>query len=55
VDCAREGFDVFTATSGEVALTVFAEEKPDLTLLDIVLPGMDGVEVLRKMKQESPR
>jgi two-component system, NtrC family, response regulator AtoC len=50
----EEGFDVFTATSGETALTVFVEEKPDLTLLDIVLPGIDGVEVLRKMKLESP-
>jgi two-component system, NtrC family, response regulator AtoC len=50
----EEGFDVFTATSGEAALTIFAEEKPDLTLLDIVLPGIDGVEVLRRMKQATP-
>ena len=47
----EEGFEVFTATSGEDALKLFAEEKPDLTLLDIVLPGIDGVEVLRRMKQ----
>jgi two-component system, NtrC family, response regulator AtoC len=47
----QEGFDVFTASSGEDALKVFAEEQPDLTLLDIVLPGIDGVEVLRRMKQ----
>jgi len=49
-----EGFEVLTAPSGEEALTVFAEEKPDLTLLDIVLPGIDGVEVLRRMKQANP-
>jgi two-component system, NtrC family, response regulator AtoC len=49
-----EGFEVFTAPSGEDALTVFAEEKPDLTLLDIVLPCIDGVEVLRRMKQANP-
>jgi len=49
-----EGFEVFTAPSGEEALTVFAEEKPDLTLLDIVLPGIDGVEVLRRMRQANP-
>ena len=47
----QEGFEVFTASSGEDALKVFAEEQPDLTLLDIVLPGIDGVEVLRRMKE----
>jgi two-component system, NtrC family, response regulator AtoC len=50
----EEGFEVFTAASGEDALTVFTQEKPDLTLLDIVLPGIDGVEVLRRMKQINP-
>ena len=50
----QEGFEVFTAASGEDALTVFAEEKPDLTLLDIVLPGIDGVEVLRRLKETNP-
>jgi two-component system response regulator AtoC len=35
-------------------LTIFAEEKPDLTLLDIVLPGIDGVEVLRRLKETNP-
>src|ERR1700740_1686423 len=47
----QEGFDFFTASSAEDALKVFAEEQPDLTLLHIVLPGIDGVEVLRRMKQ----
>ncbi len=50
----QEGFEVFTAASGEDALTIFAEQKPDLTLLDIVLPGIDGVEVLRRLKQANP-
>jgi two-component system response regulator AtoC len=50
----QEGFEVFTAASGEDALTLFAEEKPDLTLLDIVLPGIDGVEVLRRLKETNP-
>jgi len=50
----QEGFEVFTAASGEDALSVFAQEKPDLTLLDIVLPGIDGVEVLRRLKQANP-
>jgi two-component system response regulator AtoC len=50
----QEGFEVFTAGSGEDALRLFQQEKPDLTVLDIVLPGLDGVEVLRQIKQNSP-
>ena len=50
----EEGFEVLTATSGEQALEVFAAEKPDLVLLDVVLPGLDGIEVLRRLKQEQP-
>ena len=50
----QEGFDVFTAPSGEEALEFIAHEKPDITLLDIVLPGIDGVEVLRQIKQSNP-
>src|SRR5438270_3251216 len=49
-----EGFEVLVAVSGEDALKVFAEEKPDLALLDIVLPGIDGVEVLREIKRTAP-
>ena len=49
-----EGFEVFTADSGEEGLKVFTEEKPDLVLLDIVLPHMNGVEVLRQIKATSP-
>jgi len=50
----QEGFEVCTAGSGEEAIQRFQEEKPDLTLLDIVLPGIDGVEVLRQVKQINP-
>jgi two-component system response regulator AtoC len=49
-----EGYEVLTAGSGEDALRIFTEEAPDLTLLDIVLPGIDGVEVLRRMKAANP-
>ncbi len=49
----QDGFEVFTALSGEEGLKLFQEEKPDLILLDIVLPGIDGVEVLRQIKQEN--
>src|SRR3974377_1010597 len=43
----EEGYEVLTAGSGEDALRVFSEQAPGITLLDIVLPGIDGVEVLR--------
>ena len=49
-----EGFEVFLAMSGEEALTTLAEEKPDLALLDVVLPGINGIEVLRQAKKLSP-
>ncbi len=50
----EEGYEVLTAGSGEDGLRLFTEEAPDLTLLDIVLPGIDGVEVLRRMKSANP-
>jgi two-component system response regulator AtoC len=50
----QDGFEVFTALSGEEGLKLFHDEEPDLILLDIVLPGMDGVEVLRQIKQANP-
>ena len=50
----QDGFEVFTALSGEDGLKLFHDEEPDLVLLDIVLPGIDGVEVLRQIKQANP-
>ena len=50
----EEGFDVFVAMNGEDGLRVLAEEKPDLALVDMVLPGIDGIEVLRQIKKQSP-
>ena len=49
----EEGFDVFVAMNGEDGLRVLAEEKPDLALVDMVLPGIDGIEVLRQIKKQS--
>ena len=40
-----EGYEVAVALSGEEALKAFNEEKPDLVLLDVVLPGIDGSEL----------
>ncbi len=49
-----EGFEVATAPDGEVALRLAAEEAPDLVLLDIALPGLDGLEVLKELKRQYP-
>jgi diguanylate cyclase (GGDEF)-like protein len=46
----REGYDVRTAADGKEALRKFREDPPDLVLLDLILPDMDGLEVLRIWK-----
>ncbi|MGB6067214.1 MAG: sigma-54 dependent transcriptional regulator [Desulfomonilaceae bacterium] len=50
-----EGLDVTTAKSGEEGLKFFKEKSFDVVLLDIRLPKMNGIEVLRNLKQKSPR
>jgi DNA-binding response OmpR family regulator len=46
-----EGFAVHAAGSGEAALAAFDAEPPDLLILDLMLPGIDGFEVLRRLRQ----
>ena len=48
----REGFAVVCAASGEEALKTALSHKPDLILLDLLLPGIDGLEVARRLKKE---
>ncbi|MDO9235162.1 MAG: diguanylate cyclase [Aquabacterium sp.] len=48
-----EDYQVFMATSGEQALAVVANKQPDLVLLDVVMPGMDGYEVCRRLKADA--
>jgi len=50
---AAEGYGVLTATDGLAALEVAAKEQPDLVLLDVMLPGLDGFEVCRVLRRES--
>jgi len=49
----REGFVVVVAADGEEALERFGESKPDLVLLDVMLPRMSGIDVCRKIRSTS--
>jgi two-component system, OmpR family, response regulator ResD len=46
----REGFDVTTAADGQAALDAFEASKPDLIVLDLMLPRIDGLEVFRRIR-----
>lgn len=45
-----EDFNVVSASSGPEALTLFQQEKPDLLVLDVMMPGMDGFQVLETLR-----
>ena len=47
------GYRVFLAPDGKMALTIFNSEQPDLIILDIILPKLDGYEVCRKIREGS--
>lgn len=49
-----EGYNVITASSGKEALDLVESENPDLVTLDILMPDMDGIQVLRQMKEKKP-
>ncbi len=48
-----EGYEVLTATDGATGLQMARAHKPDLVVLDVMLPGMDGIEVLTRLRRES--
>src|ERR1035437_9235991 len=47
----KEGYSVFTANNGKEALDVAKKENPDLIILDVMMPGMDGIETCREMRE----
>jgi two-component system, OmpR family, alkaline phosphatase synthesis response regulator PhoP len=49
---SKEGYQVCSATTGEEAVSLARTERPDLILLDLMLPGIDGLEVARRLKAD---
>lgn len=50
---AREHYRILTATTGEQALQIIRNNRPDLVVLDLILPGIDGLEVCRRLKSNA--
>ncbi len=50
---SAEGFDVMTANNGDLAIEKAKQEKPDLIVLDIMMPILDGYETCRRLKRDS--
>ncbi len=48
-----EGVEILTATNGEEALTMILSEFPDLVLLDVMMPGIDGFQVCERLRQDA--
>lgn len=51
----EEGYEVVAVSSGKEAITLFEKENPDLVTLDILMPDIDGISLLRRMKELRPR
>ncbi|HEY7270163.1 MAG TPA: response regulator, partial [Dehalococcoidia bacterium] len=50
-ELSSQGFRVVTATNGEDALRIAEEQRPDIAVLDIMMPGISGLEVMRKLRE----
>ncbi len=51
-ELAKDGYDVVSASTGQEALAKVREERPDLIILDIRMPGMDGIQILSRILEE---
>ncbi|MCD6352910.1 MAG: response regulator, partial [Proteobacteria bacterium] len=54
ISLKSDGYDVATAFNGDEGIKLFREESPDIVLTDIKMPGMDGIEVLKRVKKLNP-
>ena len=52
---SRKGYDVYTASDGRTAIAKVKEIRPHIVLLDIMMPGMDGIETLKEIRKVDPR
>ena len=50
----HQGYDILTTTTGEEAVALVGQKRPDIILLDILMPGMTGLEVLDRIRAFSP-
>ncbi len=50
-----EGYEVVVASNGQEAIEMFEKEAPDIVTLDILLPDIDGIRILRQMKEKNPK
>lgn len=51
---SSEGYDIFQASNGKMAIELTENNAPDLVLLDMKIPGMDGIDILRHLKLIMP-
>jgi len=50
----KEGYQTFQAANGVQAIDIVKKHSPDLVLLDMKIPGMDGIEILKRLKEMTP-
>lgn len=53
LELSAQGFRVITASDGEAAITLAEEHRPDAILLDVMMPGISGIEVMRRLRERS--
>lgn len=51
----EDGYEIVIANTGKKALELFEKENPDIVTLDILMPDIDGITLLRKMKDQQPK